>query len=215
MERSSRQGCFVVVEGADGSGKSTLCRALVESFDQVTLTAEPSKGPIGTKIREWIGQGSDPAGFDARTFGLLFAADRRHHHETVVRPALGRGDLVICDRGLLSSIVYQVGDALESKWATDLLAFNEGAIRPDLVLLLDLPGEEAVARLVAAGRIGLDNFSKEADIRSRCGLYLAALQFAHHRRAISKSMVLDASMDSLTLRLQALDVICDELEARS
>ena len=133
-------GLFVALEGGDGAGKSTQARLLGdwlrERGHQVLLTFEPGATPVGRAIREVLLHGEHVT---ARAESLLFAADRGHHVETVVRPALARGIVVVTDRYMDSSIAYQgagrdlaVGDVERlSRWATqDLL--------PDLTVVLDV-----------------------------------------------------------------------------
>ncbi len=132
-------GVWVVFEGGDGVGKTTqiarLESALRERGADVVVTREPGGTELGVQLRAAVMHGDHVA---PRAEALLFAADRAHHIYSVVRPALERGAVVLQDRYLDSSIVYQggargLGDEVEriSLWAT------EGAI-PDLTVLLDM-----------------------------------------------------------------------------
>jgi dTMP kinase len=143
---------FVSFEGGDGAGKSTQVEALVAWLTgqgrSVVRTFEPGDTALGAVLRQAVQHGED---VDRRTEALLYAADRAHHVATVVRPALGRGDDVVTDRYLDSSVAYQgVGrglgaDVVErlSRWATDDL-------RPDLTVLLDLDPAVGLGRLTGA-----------------------------------------------------------------
>ncbi|MEX2504912.1 MAG: dTMP kinase [Egicoccus sp.] len=144
-------GLFVVFEGGDGTGKSTqirLLRAAVEREGRdVLVTREPGGTPIGEHIRAvLLSRDSDAMG--DRTEALLYAASRAQHVQEVIRPALECGSVVLCDRYVDSSVVYQGAgrglgeDAVErlNEWAT-------GGLAADLVVLLDLDADESLQRV--------------------------------------------------------------------
>lgn len=151
----------MVFEGGDGAGKTTQARLLADWLTdagrEVVLTREPGEGPVGEKIRAIL---LDPATGDLspRAEALLYSADRAHHVDAVIRPALERGAVVVCDRYIDSTLAYQgagrvlAADDLEpiAWWAADHLV-------PDLTVLLDLDPAEGLAviaerdRLEAAG----------------------------------------------------------------
>ncbi|PFG35207.1 dTMP kinase [Sanguibacter antarcticus] len=146
-------GIFISFEGGDGVGKSTQSRLLGEWLREVTgrvvvWTREPGGTDLGRVLRQEVLHGDD---MDPRTEALLYAADRAHHVATVVRPALERGDVVITDRYLDSSVAYQAGgrslaaDEVErlSLWAVEDLL-------PHLTILLDLDPTVGAARLTDA-----------------------------------------------------------------
>lgn len=158
------KGCFVTIEGSDGCGKSTQAKRLAEELallgHRVIHTREPGGCRISERIRGIV--------LDAREEGmsnlceaLLFAAARAQHVHEVIRPALLRGDVVVCDRFVDSSMVYQgagrgLGDVVEQ--------INRVAVdgcTPDLTLLLDIDPALAMARRVAAERP--DRIEKERD----------------------------------------------------
>jgi dTMP kinase len=158
------RGLFLTLEGGDGSGKSTqaslLERWLLERGRTVVRTREPGGTPVGVEIREIVlHHRGDIA---PRAEALLYAADRAHHVGEVVRPAIARGEVVVQDRFIDSSVAYQgAGRVLDpaeirslSDWATEGLA-------PDLTVLLDLPWEVARARLDGA-RTRYDRLEAEA-----------------------------------------------------
>lgn len=99
---------FIVLEGIDGSGTTTqlsrVSAALRTLGHRVHETREPTGGRIGKLIREQL---SDPSGVSARCLALLFAADRIDHLDREILPALARGEVVVCDRYVMSSLVYQ------------------------------------------------------------------------------------------------------------
>jgi dTMP kinase len=134
---------FITFEGIDGSGKSTqaalLHRCLRSSGHETLLTAEPSQGRYGRIIRGLTARLSPMA--EAR----LFALDRRDHSKNVIKPALERGMVVICDRYIHSSLAYQ--GALNIG-AHSIMALNrESLIEPHMVLLIDIPVETALERI--------------------------------------------------------------------
>lgn len=151
----SSRGLWITVEGGDGSGKTTqsaLLMSWLSTLDRTVLhTREPGGSEVGELIRNIV---LHHRGHIApRAEALLYAADRAHHVATVVRPALERGDIVLQDRYLDSSVAYQgagrVLDAAEvralSMWAT------EGAL-PDVTVLLDIDPVAARERLDAADK---------------------------------------------------------------
>jgi dTMP kinase len=138
-------GVFIAFEGGDGAGKSTQARELAdwlreEQAYDVVLTREPGATAFGAQVRGMLlGHGTE---IGPRAEALLFAADRAHHVETVVRPALERGDIVITDRYSDSSVAYQgAGRALDPDDVARLSRWATTGLRPDLTVLLDLPIE--------------------------------------------------------------------------
>ncbi|MFF1538794.1 dTMP kinase [Microbacterium sp. NPDC058269] len=152
---TSRHGVWITLEGGDGSGKTTQSNLLAEWLEgtgrAVVRTREPGGSEVGQLIRDIVlHHRGDIA---PRAEALLYAADRAHHVATVVRPALGRGDIVLQDRYLDSSVAYQgAGRVLDASEIRDLsLWAAEGAL-PDLTILLDLDPAEARARLDSADK---------------------------------------------------------------
>ncbi|WP_062205976.1 dTMP kinase [Demequina salsinemoris] len=141
-------GLFVVFEGGDGVGKTTQLKRLSDALQsagrEVVVTREPGGTALGHQLRQLILHGDHVA---PRAEALLYAADRAHHIETLVRPALARGAVVLQDRYIDSSIVYQggargLGDQVEriSRWAT-------GDLLPDVTIVLDMePDPSRMAR---------------------------------------------------------------------
>jgi dTMP kinase len=158
---SSSRGLFIALEGGDGAGKSTqgrLLRAWLEGLGHtVVMTREPGGTEFGRTVRELVLHGDHVA---PRAEALLFAADRAHHVETLIRPALGRGDVVITDRYMDSSIAYQgAGRDLGVDEVRDLNLWATGGLLPRLTVLVDLPAEVGRTR-----RGGVhDRLESEAD----------------------------------------------------
>ncbi|MTE20220.1 dTMP kinase [Streptomyces sp. TRM43335] len=171
-------GFFIALEGGDGAGKSTQVEALAEWIrakgHEVVVTREPGATPIGKRLRSILLDVSS-AGLSHRAEALLYAADRAEHVDSVVRPALERGAVVISDRYIDSSVAYQgAGRDLSptevariSRWATDGLV-------PHLTVLLDISPETARERFTEAPD-RLESESAEFHRRVRAGfLALAA-----------------------------------------
>lgn len=146
-------GLFVTFEGGDGSGKSTQSRLLVEwligSGRAVTVSREPGSTELGVRIRDIVLHGRDEIA--PRAEALLYAADRAHNIHCLVRPALDRGDVVVQDRYLDSSVAYQgAGRTLGSREVRDLSLWATGGLLPDLTILLDLDESVGMGRVAAA-----------------------------------------------------------------
>ncbi|QGN33971.1 dTMP kinase [Microlunatus sp. Gsoil 973] len=157
MNDQQTDGLFVVFEGGEGAGKSTqvglLCDWLAETGRAFLRTFEPGDSAVGKQIRSIV---LDPSTGDLapKAESLLYAADKAHHLATVVRPALARGAVVVCDRYVDSMLAYQgAGRVLDldevehiARWATDDL-------RPDLTVLLDGDPAELMGGIADRDRI--------------------------------------------------------------
>lgn len=145
-------GLFVSFEGGDGVGKSTqldlLAAWLRAAGHEVVTTREPGGTPLGRQLREAVLHGDH---MGPRAEALLYAADRAHHVDTVVRPALGRGAVVLTDRYLDSSVAYQGdGRRLGAREVEQLSLWATEGLLPDLTVLLDLDPAVGLARLTGA-----------------------------------------------------------------
>jgi dTMP kinase len=143
-------GRFIVLEGGEGVGKSTQAAILARSLGAV-LTREPGGTATGERIRRLL---LDPAvaWLDSRAEALLMAAARAQHVAEVVRPALAAGRDVVSDRYSGSSLAYQgYGRGLPVEEVRSLSAWATGDLWPDLVILLDVPAQEASERIGASG----------------------------------------------------------------
>ncbi|MBX3311138.1 MAG: dTMP kinase [Cryobacterium sp.] len=186
------RGLFITFEGGDGSGKSTQLSLLVSWLEQlgrtVVTTREPGGTPLGDELREIVLHSRGH--ITPKSEALIYAADRAHHIATKVRPAIERGDIVVQDRYLDSSVAYQgVGRDLGadeirrvSMWATD-------GLLPDLTVLLDL--EETLGReRLDTARTRFDRLeAEEQEFHSRVRAAYLALAQAEPERFL----VLDAT----------------------
>ncbi|MFM7063096.1 MAG: dTMP kinase [Actinomycetes bacterium] len=139
------RGKFIVLEGGEGSGKSTQARLLTATLDALA-TREPGGTEVGAQLREVL-LGRDTAGLSDRAEALLMAADRAQHVAQVVEPALAAGRHVVCDRFLGSSVAYQgYGRGLDPDEVRGLSVWATDGLLPDLVVLLAVPAEESDRR---------------------------------------------------------------------
>ncbi|MFC4811875.1 dTMP kinase [Paenibacillus sp. GCM10023250] len=147
------KGLFLTIEGGEGSGKTTLIDGLAKSLQglgkQVLFTREPGGIPIAEQIRGIVLDKGNTE-MDARTEALLYAAARRQHLVEKVLPALNRGEIVICDRFIDSSLAYQ-GHArgLGIEEVRSINAFAIGEHMPALTFWLDISPEAGLARIHA------------------------------------------------------------------
>jgi len=146
------RGLFVTLEGGDGAGKTTQAQLLAEWLSDrgasVVRTREPGGTEVGALIRDIVLHHRGEVA--PRAEALLYAADRAHHIATLVRPALERGDVVIQDRYLDSSVAYQgAGRVLGRDEVRDLSLWATEGLLPDLTVLLDLDPHLARSRLDA------------------------------------------------------------------
>lgn len=209
-------GIFIAFEGGEGSGKSTqiklLAASLAASGRSVITTHEPGATEVGKRIRDLVLHHSEP--LSPRAEALLFAADRAHHVDTVIRPGLEHGGIVLTDRYVDSSVAYQgIGRGLPvdeirrmSRWAT-------GGLRPDLTILLDVPAEVGLAR--AGDRGAADKLEGESLIfhqRVRQAFRVMA------ESAPRYYCVIDAQLDSAAIAAEirsAVDALLTPRRARN
>lgn len=162
------RGKFITLEGVDGAGKSTHLSWLVNHLQAqghiIVQTREPGGTPLGEKLRELLLH--EPMHLE--TEALLMFAARREHLERVIKPAVARGDWVVCDRFTDASFAYQGGGrGLSSEKLSQLENWVQDGFQPDLTLLFDLPIDIAAQRMAGAAR-QLDRFEQEkADFHQR------------------------------------------------
>jgi dTMP kinase len=186
--RFAERGLFVCFEGGEGAGKSTQSRLLhdwlVERGETVVLTFEPGDTAVGKELRRIV---LDPATGELshRTEALLYAADKAEHVDSVVLPALDRGEVVITDRYVDSTLAYQgAGRTLDVAEVEAVARWATGNLRPHLTVVLDLAPQTGLGRFEERDRI--EGQSLEFHQRVRQGfLDLAAADPDHY-------LVLDA-----------------------
>ncbi|WP_028659798.1 dTMP kinase [Nocardioides insulae] len=211
--RETQRGVFVCFEGGDGSGKSTQSRLLGDALTgrghRVLLTREPGGTPVGERMREIV-LSPETGVLADKTEALLYLADKAEHVETLVLPALARGEVVVTDRYVDSMLAYQgAGRALDlvelervARWAT-------GDLRPHLTVLLDMPPQAGLGRF--EGRDRIEGESVEFHERVRAGfLALAAADpdrylvvDAHESREVIAAAVLGRLEDLLDRAVRA------------
>ena len=160
---------FIVFEGGEGAGKSTQSAALADYLQarghEVLCTREPGGTPAAEAIRAVL---LDPAnaGLDDRAEALLFAAARGDHAARVIRPALERGEIVISDRYLDSSVAYQgVARGLGAQRVAELSLWATGGLVPDLAIVLDVDPALGLARVVGPDRLESEPLEWHARVR--------------------------------------------------
>jgi dTMP kinase len=166
--RPARKGLFIVFEGGEGSGKSTQMELLRQNLAaegrDVVVTFEPGGSKVGQQLRNVLLDSGNADAISDKAEALLYAADRAQHVDEVIRPALERGAIVICDRYIDSSIAYQ--GLVRGLGADQVRALNRwatGALLPDKVFLLDFEAERGLERAGESDRIeqeGLDFHKK-------------------------------------------------------
>ena len=167
---SAPTGYFIAFEGGEGAGKSTqeslLAEALAERGLSVVRTREPGGTPAGERIREVL-LSPEFDGLDARAEALLFAAARGEHVARVIGPALDRGDVVICDRYLDSSVAYQgYGRELGPDRVRDLSLWATGGLLPDLTIVLDVDPTVGLARFDQRDRLEAEPLAYHQAVRA-------------------------------------------------
>lgn len=160
---------FLTFEGPDGAGKDSVLDVVVPQLRahltrELVVTREPGGDAIAEEIRELILDPKNTA-MDDRTEALLYAASRRQHLQRVIEPALGRGDVVLCDRFVDSSIAYQgAGRQIGEDAVAEMNQFATAGRTPDLTIYLDVPAQVGLERIRSKRKdIQYDRLDQEAD----------------------------------------------------
>lgn len=199
------KGKFIVIEGLDGSGKSTQIDFIKEVFHNIITTSEPTDSPIGQTIRHYLFEKSTCSD-DA--LSLLFAADREVHLEEI-KNSLAKGINVVCDRYIYSNLAYQ-RSALTRK-------LNKNFLRPDLVLFIDTEPVTCLNRIASrdSSREKFDDIHTLKKIRSNYykvfkeeAKHLKRHHFGHHH---SKIVIIDGNQDIVKVRADVKNAILDVL----
>lgn len=216
-EETLPRGLFITFEGGEGAGKSTQIRLLAERLRaegrEVLTTREPGGSPGAEAIRHVLLKGAaEPLGPTLEA--ILFAAARSDHVEQVIRPAVLRGAVVLCDRFIDSSRVYQgITGGLEPDFMTALERVTINGMVPDLTIILDIDPEEGLRR--AAERRGTetaDRFEKEAlDVHRR--RRAAFLEIA--AREPQRCAVIDASGTTEAVSREVAEIVMRAMSERA
>ncbi|MFA5523208.1 MAG: dTMP kinase [Tissierellales bacterium] len=144
------KGLFITLEGPDGSGKSTIARLLADYLREKGYHVLTTREPGGTKISEDVREiilDNNNTNMSYVTEALLYAAARAQHVSEKIRPAIEEGKVIICERFVLSSLVYQgIGRGLGMEKVKEINDFAIQGVDPDLVLFFDLPPEIGIKR---------------------------------------------------------------------
>lgn len=156
------RGAFITIEGSEGVGKTTSLDAITAFFRQqdrsIVVTREPGGTSLGETVRSWILDG-DHGSLSAEVEALLMFAARASHLDEVIRPALERGDWVICDRFTDASFAYQGGGhGADTEFLHQLKRAVQRDLQPDLTILLDAPVDIGLARIADRSH---DHFERE------------------------------------------------------
>jgi dTMP kinase len=208
---SAGRGRFITLEGIEGAGKSTVAQLAVDWLASRGITARVTREPGGTPLAERVRKivlerGPEAVSPQAETL-LMFAA-RSIHLENLIRPALARGEWVICDRFTDATRAYQgYGRGLDPAWIEQLALAVHGDLEPDCTLLLDLPVAIGLSR--ARGRSGsaADRFEAEVEEffeRVRKGYLLIAQQHPQRVRVIDAARALPEVTEQVTRALESL-----------
>lgn len=213
MTRLPRPGAFITLEGGEGAGKSTQERLLSAHVAAlgcgVVRTREPGGTPVAEEIRRVL-LTPRADGLEPHAEALLFAAARAEHVCRVIRPALERGSVVICDRYLDSSVAYQgFGRDLGADRIRDLSLWATDGLAPDLVIVLDIDPEIGLGRLSSTDRLEREPLAYHQ--RVRAGFQALAAQepdrYALIDAALPTAAVAEAVADRVTQTLRALGMV--------
>ena len=160
-------GLFITFEGGEGCGKSTQIAALKARLEAigktVVQTREPGGTALGESVRSLLQHDDAGQGMSPEAELLLFAASRAQHVRELIAPAIAQGQIVLSDRFLDSTTVYQgVARAIDSKKVETINQFAIGDTKPDLTILIDLPPDIGLARVHARSDGQLDRMENEA-----------------------------------------------------
>lgn len=205
---------FLVFEGLDGSGKSSLMAALEQELGRRKIafqrTREPGGTPLGDEIRHMILRKEGPSPLP-RTELLLYQASRAQHVDEVIRPALQTGAWVLCDRFTASSVAFQGGGrAILESDVESLNDFATGGLKPDLTILLDLSVEESRKRRQGRGE---QNGESEDRIESEADSFHEKVRQSFLKQAqaqAGKWLVLDARETPAALFEQLLKALTEK-----
>lgn len=208
------RGLFISIEGPDGAGKSSVIKSLVPKLEEyfgreIIQTREPGGSPIAEKIRDLI-LDINHSEMDDRTEALLYAASRRQHLVERILPNLKKGEVILCDRFVDSSLAYQGagrGLGAENIWTINAFAIED--VLPDITIYLDVDAQ------VGLNRIGAKNSNRQKD-----RLELEDISFhnkvsqGYHKiieRDPDRFIIVDANQDLETVLASAWELLHQRL----
>ncbi len=198
-------GVFVVIEGIDGTGKSTQLHLLAEKLQQmgfaVVATREPTDGIYGKKIRELF--------VDRQTVSNeeeleLFINDRGQHVQEVIAPALADGCVVVCDRYYLSTVAYQGANGTDPDF---IMEKNKDFPEPDLAIILEIEPAQGIHRIQNQRNESLNAFEKESNLRKVAAIF-SAMQHPYIKR-------IEGSGTIETIHQHVLDAVLEILSHKT
>ncbi|GAA3679114.1 hypothetical protein GCM10022237_43020 [Nocardioides ginsengisoli] len=207
-------GIFVCFEGGEGGGKSTQSRLLHDRLTEqgyaVRLTHEPGDTPVGKDLRRIV-LSPETGALANKTEFLLYAADKAEHVETLVLPALERGEVVITDRYVDSTLAYQgAGRALDRDELEEISRWATGDLRPHLTVVLDLEPEAGLGRF--EGRDRIEGEGLEFHQRVRQSFLDLAAHDPEHYLVLDARAPIEAIADQIAARVEPLLVQARRLE---
>jgi dTMP kinase len=202
------RGRFITLEGIEGAGKSTVARLVCDWLAvrsvTVRLTREPGGTPLAERVRQIVLERGDEQLSPVTETLLMFSA-RGIHLENLIRPALARGEWVVCDRFTDATRAYQGnGRGVDLEWIEALATAVHGGLQPDCTLLLDLPPATGLTRARRRSGAAADRFEAETEAffaRVRAGY----LELA--RREPQRIRVIDAAVPLADVEAQVVRVL--------
>lgn len=204
--RYAPTGVFVCFEGGEGGGKSTQSRLLRDRLEAqgygVVLTFEPGDTPVGKEMRRIV-LSPETGELAHKTEVLLYAADKAEHIETLVQPALDRGEVVITDRYVDSTLAYQgAGRALDLDEVEEVARWATNDLRPHLTVVLDVEPETGLGRFTGRDRIEGESLDFHQRVRQSF-LDLAATDPEHYAVIDARSPI-DEIAATIAARVEPL-----------
>ncbi len=207
------KGCFITIEGTEGVGKSTnvefIRQYLADKGIALRLTREPGGTPLAEEIRELLLKPRDEVVSDDTEILLVFAA-RAQHVDQVIKPALEKGEWVLSDRFTDATFAYQgAGRGISWNRIQQLEQYVLGDLRPDLTILLDIPVEQGMARVMQRG--APDRFEQE-----KLDFFDKVRQGYHHRLRAEpdRFALIDASQSLENVQQQIAAALAEKLDIR-
>ncbi|WP_372739556.1 dTMP kinase [Neptunomonas sp.] len=205
------KGCFITIEGTEGVGKSTnvefIRQYLADKGIDLRLTREPGGTPLAEEIRELLLQPREEVVCDDAEILLVFAA-RAQHVDQVIKPTLEKGGWVLSDRFTDATFAYQgAGRGISWNRIQQLEQYVLGDLRPDLTILLDIPVEEGMARVMQRGEP--DRFERE-----KLDFFDKVRQGYHHRLRAEpdRFALIDASQSLQGVQQQIAAALAEKLD---